>query len=165
MDFSKLNNIEIIRLYGDVVKELRDRSIIRTKNVVGDLGERMAVDYYVNTSGLPNLQDAPTGTQNIDAISRDGNRYSIKSLTGSTTGVFYGLPPKDSDDPVQQKFEYLIIVKFDDNYELERIIELTWIQFLNFKKWHSRMQAWNITLNKKILGEANIVFEKSGINS
>jgi hypothetical protein len=86
-------------------------------------------------------------------------------LTGSTTGVFYGLPPKDSDDPVQQKFEYLIIVKFDDNYELERIIELTWIQFLNFKKWHSRMQAWNITLNKKILGEANIVFEKSGINS
>ena len=160
-----LNNIEIIRLYGDVVKELRDRSIIRTKNVVGDLGERMAVDYYVNTSGLPNLQDAPTGTQNIDAISRDGNRYSIKSLTGSTTGVFYGLPPKDSDDPVQQKFEYLIIVKFDDNYELERIIELTWIQFLNFKKWHSRMQAWNITLNKKILGEANIVFEKSGINS
>ncbi|MBT4315518.1 MAG: hypothetical protein HOD55_00790 [Candidatus Thioglobus sp.] len=155
----------MIRLYGDVVKELRDRSIIRTKNVVGDLGERMAVDYYVNTSGLPNLQDAPTGTQNIDAISRDGNRYSIKSLTGSTTGVFYGLPPKDSDDPVQQKFEYLIIVKFDDNYELERIIELTWIQFLNFKKWHSRMQAWNITLNKKILGEANIVFEKSGINS
>ena len=51
----------------------------------------MAVDYYINTSGLPNLQDAPTGTQNIDAISRDGNRYSIKSLTGSTTGVFYGL--------------------------------------------------------------------------
>ena len=120
----------------------------------------MAVDYYVNTSGLPNLQDAPTGTQNIDAISRDGNRYSIKSLTGSTTGVFYGLPPKDSDDPVQQKFEYLIIVKFDDNYELERIIELTWIQFLNFKKWHSRMQAWNITLNKKILVK-QILFLKS----
>ena len=54
MDFSKLNNIEIIRLYGDVVKELRDRSIIRTKNVVGDLGERMAVDYYVK--GLDNFR-------------------------------------------------------------------------------------------------------------
>ena len=31
-------------------------------------------------------------------------------MTGSTTGVFYGLPPKDSDDPVQQKFEYLIMI-------------------------------------------------------
>ncbi|MFP6583669.1 MAG: hypothetical protein VCD00_14105 [Candidatus Hydrogenedentota bacterium] len=159
MPFSNLSNSEMIKLYGDVVKELRTRKIIRTKNVVGDLGERLAIDYYSNTKGLVKLQDAPTGTQNIDAISSKGDRYSIKALTGNTTGVFYGLPPKDSYDDIDQKFEFLIIVKFDENYELEKIIELTWKQFLEFKRWHSRMKAWNITLNKKLIGESVIVFD------
>lgn len=156
--FDNLTDMEVIKMYGDVVKELRNREIIRTKNVVGDLGERLAIDYYTNTSGLPNLKDAPTGTQNIDAISRDGDRYSIKALTGNTTGVFYGLPPKDSDEPIQQKFEHLIIVKFNDSYNLEKILELTWAQFLQYKKWHSRMLAWNITLNKKIINDSKIIF-------
>lgn len=156
--FDNLTDMEVIKMYGYVVKELRNREIIRTKNVVGDLGERLAIDYYTNTSGLPNLKDAPTGTQNIDAISRDGDRYSIKALTGNTTGVFYGLPPKDSDEPIQQKFEHLIIVKFNDSYNLEKILELTWAQFLQYKKWHSRMLAWNITLNKKIINDSKIIF-------
>ena len=34
---------------------------------------------------------APVGTENIDAISRKGDRYSIKSTSSNTTGVFYGL--------------------------------------------------------------------------
>jgi len=159
--FEKLNDLEIIKLYGNVVKELRSREIIRTKNVVGDLGERLAIDYYTNTVGLANLKDAPTGTQNIDAISRDGERYSIKALTANTTGVFYGLPHKGSDEPIQQKFEYLIIVKFNDSYELEKILELTWEQFLKYKKWHSRMTAWNVTLSKKLIDESKIIFDSN----
>jgi len=161
LPFETLNDLEIIELYGNIVKELRNRKIIRTKNVVGDLGERLAIDYYKNTAGLANLQDAPTGTQNIDAISRNGERYSIKALTANTTGVFYGLPHKDSNESIQQKFEYLIIVKFNDSYELEKILELTWEQFLKYKKWHSRMTAWNITLSKQLIKESKVIFDSS----
>ena len=156
--FEDLQDLDVIKLYGDVIKELRSRKIIRTKNVVGDIGERLAIDYYTNTPSLPNLKDAPTATKNIDAISRDGERYSIKSLTGKTTGVFYGLPPKDSDEVIKQKFEYLIIVVFSESYSLEKILELTWEQFLKYKKWHSRMLAWNITLNNQIINESKIIF-------
>jgi hypothetical protein len=163
MQFEELNDLEVIELYGNIVKELRARKIIRTKNVVGDLGERLAIDYYTNTAELVNLQDAPTGTQNIDAISRDGERYSIKALSANTTGVFNGLPHKDSNEPIQQKFEYLIIVKFNDSYELEKILELTWEQFLEHKKWHSRMTAWNITLSKKLINESKIIFDSNNI--
>ena len=65
-------------------------------------------------------------TENIDAISRKGERYSIKTITNNgSTGVFYGLPPIDSNEMLRQKFEYVIIVKLNDNFELENIIEKT----------------------------------------
>ena len=73
--------------------------------MIGDMGEYLAIEYYNNTPGLPNLAPAPVRTENIDAISRKGDRYSIKSTSGNVTGVFYGLEPKGSDIPDIQKFE------------------------------------------------------------
>jgi len=73
--------------------------VSRTKNLLGDLGEYLAIEHFNNTAGMFNLQAATTGTQNIDAISRNGDRYSIKATTGNLTGVFYGLEPPDSDIP------------------------------------------------------------------
>ena len=46
---------------------------------------------------MPNLSPAPVGAENIDAISRKGDRYSIKSTSNNTTGVFYGLEEPESD--------------------------------------------------------------------
>ena len=39
----KLNNDQLISLYSIWMKELKDRNIIRTNNVVGDLGEYIAI--------------------------------------------------------------------------------------------------------------------------
>ena len=76
-DLSQKSTEAIIRLYSMAIKELRKREIIRTNNVVGELGEYLAIEYYNKTSKLPNLAPAPVGTENIDAISRKGDRYSI----------------------------------------------------------------------------------------
>ena len=70
IDLSKLQNIDIIDLYSEIITELKKRQIIRTKNLLGDLGEYLAIDYYLNTPGLDNLQAAPAGTQNVDALGR-----------------------------------------------------------------------------------------------
>lgn len=154
-----ITNNELIALYGKAVKELRDRKIIRTKNVVGDLGERFAIDYYIRCENLESLTDAPPSTKSIDAIGEAGNRYAIKSVTGNLTGVFYGLPHKDSEVEPEQLFDFLLIVKFSDSYEVLAIYELTWRQFLKHKKWHSRMEAWNVSVNQKVKNDANIVYE------
>lgn len=63
---------EIIQLYSGAIKELKRREVIRTNNVVGELGEYLAITHYNNTPGLPNLSPAPVCTENIDAISRKG---------------------------------------------------------------------------------------------
>lgn len=161
MDLSKLSDFELIKTYGSLIEELKNRKIIRTKNIIGDLGEYLAIDFYNKNSNLPKLQFAPTGTENIDAISRKGDRYSIKSTSAKTTGVFYGLNSPDSPDVDEKKFEFVIIVEFDENYNLSKIIELDWNKFLLFKRWHKRMQAWNLTITKELLDNSKIIFDSN----
>ena len=129
MKLNDLSDKDIISLYSDIITELKNRDIIRTKNLVGDLGEYLAIDHYSNTPGLPNLQAAPQGTRNIDAVSRKGERYSIKSTSGNRTGVFYGLNDPDSAEAEAPKFEYVIIVIFRNNFKLDSILEIPWLVF------------------------------------
>lgn len=159
MNLEELKNDELINLYSNCIKELKNREIIRTKNITGELGEYIAVDFYNKTPNLPNLQFAPPSTENIDAISRKGERYSIKTITNKgSTSVFYGLPSVELDEIPTQKFEYVIIVKLNDDFELENILELTWEQFLENKRWHSRMNAWNLSYSKKLITKAKTIY-------
>lgn len=160
MDIKELNDSEVVRLYSETIKELKRRKIIRTNNVIGDLGEYQAISHYNNTPGLPNLSPAAVGTENIDAISRKGDRYSIKSTSGTSTGVFFGLEPEGSGVEDEKKFEYVIICKFDRNYELQMILEIDWNTFMTHKKWHKRMNAWYISINKQLKQNGKIIYEK-----
>lgn len=160
MDLTQSKTSDLVSLYSSVIKELKTRGVIRTNNVIGDLGEYLAVEYYNNTTGLPTLAVAPVGTENIDAISRKGDRYSIKSTSGNVTGVFYGLEPKGSTVLNKQKFEYVIICRFNNDYELETILEMDWKTFLKHKRWHSRMKAWNISLTRDVCNDCRIIFQK-----
>ena len=141
---------EIIDAYFKVVKELKDRNIIRSKNVIGDIGEYIVLSHYNSTPGLPNLQRAPKGTKNVDAISREGERYSIKATSIAKTGTFLGLNPPDSKEKDRRVFEYAVVVVFDADYVLRRIVEIDWDQFLQLKRWHSRVKAWNIPITAEL---------------
>lgn len=161
VDLSKEPDSKIISIYSFAIKELKRRGIIRTKNITGELGEYIVLEHYNSNSTLPNLQFAPPSTENIDAISRKGERYSIKTITNKgSTGVFYGLPPQGSMEIPTQKFEYAVIVKLTDDFELEQILELTWEEFLLHKKWHSRMQAWNLSYSTKLINSVKSIYSK-----
>ena len=162
-DLSKYPYADIISIYSASIKELKKRNIIRTNNVVGELGEYLAIEYYKKKKGLPKLQTAPVGTRNIDAISINGDRYSIKSTTGTTTGVFYGLEPPNSPLLNKQIFEYVIIVKFNQDMDLKGIYEIDWETFLKYKLWHSRMNAWSLHLSKKLIEECKTIYQNNNI--
>lgn len=160
VDVEKLSVDELLSLYSKIIKSLKNRNIIRTKNFVGEIGEYLAIRYYNSTPNLPNLQAAPVGTENIDAISRAGKRYSIKTVTGKTTGVFYGLEPKGSDKEDEQKFEFIIVCVLNDEWELSKIYEIDWKTFIKHKHWHSRMSAWNLSLSKDLIADSTIIYSK-----
>ena len=157
-EIEKLSDGNIWSLYAYLALQLKERGLVRTRNIVGERGEFLAIETYNKISGLPKLQAAPEGTQNVDALSRKGERYSIKtiSLPGVTTGVFYGLSESGIPEK-ERKFEYVIIVVIDKHYDLVKMLELSWDQFLKYKRWHKTMRAWNISLTKQLCNEAKLV--------
>ena len=150
IDLKQLENRTIIKLYSEILKELKLREVIRSKNLVGDLGEFLVIDYFNNSANLPNLSFAPPSNKSYDAFDASDKKYAIKTITNKVTGVFYGLNSNRSTKEDKVLFDYALIVKLDENYDIEKIIQLDWQQFLAHKKWHSRMSAWNLNLSKKL---------------
>ena len=161
MDIEKLNTTELIDAYSQIIIQLKKREIIRTKNLLGDLAEFLVIDHFAKTPNLPNLQSAPAGTKNVDAISRQGERYSIKATSGNLTGSFWGLNPPGNKSPEPQKFEYLIVACFDNNFKLKKILQANWLAFLDNKSWNKTMECWKITITKKFIDSCQIIFEET----
>ena len=157
-NFNQLNDIELIEAHSNIIRLLKDRGIIHSKNVIGDLGEYLVIKYYCDIPGLPKLQAAPPNTKNVDAISINGERYNIKATAGRLTSAFWGLNPPNSKDAEQQKFEFVIVVMFDNSLGLKRINELTWKQFLEYKRWNSRMGTWNLPITQDLLNNTRTVY-------
>ena len=147
MNIEELNNDELIDLYPKLLDQLKNRGIIRTKNIIGELGEYIAKREYKYNPNLPELQLNLSSTKNIDATSIKGERYAIKSLSTKQTGVFPSLPLED-DGVVY--FEYLILVIFSKDYVLKEILELTWKEFLSFRKMKLPENKWNVVITNEL---------------
>jgi hypothetical protein len=156
-DTNDLETDDLWFVYSEVINELRKRNAIRTRNVTGERGEQLAIQLYNSINGYPKLQPAPESTKNVDALSRSGERYAIKTLMepNRTTGVFYGITEEVLQLP---KFEHLIIVTLNNAYQLNHVLEINWDLFLKYKKWHSRMKAYNISITKELLNEGIVRF-------
>ena len=74
---SGFDDSHLIKLKMKVDAELDKRGISFN---VGTLGEKFSIEYFNSTPRLPNLLQAPAGAKNVDALSREGDRYSIKSF-------------------------------------------------------------------------------------
>lgn len=160
MDLSKYSSIELIRIYGDILKEMRTKNLIRSKNVTGDLGEYIVIDHYSNTKGLPKLQFAPPSTKNIDAISINGERYAIKCTTTNTTGTFNGIDKDIAMNQIKPLFEYVVIIKLDVAFKPKLILELDWETFFKHKRWHSRMNAYNIVVTNSVINDSKVILDQ-----
>jgi len=153
MQVSALADSELLLLRAALEIEMRKRGVAFT---VGEVGEQLVVEYFKTTRGLPKLQHAPTGTKNVDALSRNGDRYSIKTIfKGKKTGTIY----PDAEDADKQLFEYLLIVRLSDSWALRSIHQLSWSGFLKVRSWDKRMNAWYVAISSKALSSATVMFE------
>lgn len=149
--------IDLIQIISSSIYKLREKNIIRTNNLLGDLGEFLAVEYYNNHCDLPNLTLMANSNKHYDAESESRERYSIKTTIGNGTGVIYGLEPKDSVKESTAIFDFLIVVKMNTDFTINTICKIPWHVFLEHKKWHKTMGAWNIQLTKKVIDSSRIL--------
>lgn len=158
-EIEALDNDGVIGVYSIVLEILKKRGIIRTNNLVGEIGEYKVFDFYNNSPLLPNLQPVNVGMKRVDAINTDNERYSIKATTTKGTGVFNGLNDKDSELPQEKLFEYVIIVVFNKNLSLEAIYELDWESFLSFKKWNKSKRTWYLSVTNDLKRKAKTLYD------
>ncbi len=145
LDFDGLSNDELISIRVDLEKEFKKRDI---KFNVGDIGETVVIDFFNSKPGLSNLQRAPVGTKYVDALSRSGERYSIKTIKdGSKTGTIY----PDPSNKDKQLFEYCVVAQLNDEYELKSLHRFSWEQFVAIRCWDKTMNAWYIPKTQKAL--------------
>lgn len=156
---AELTNADLIRFRAAVENEMRKRGIALS---VGATGERLAIAHFGSTSGLPKLQDAPVGTKNVDALSRNGDRYSIKTICNAKkTGTIY----PDNEDKEKQLFEYLLIVRISQSWTLEAIYQLSWTAFKDVRAWDKRMNAWYVPISSRALAAAVCVLDISKVTN
>ena len=148
-----INNEDLIKVYPLLIQELKERKIIRTNNIVGDLGEYYAVKIFNQNTKLPKLQMAPPSTENVDALSKKGKRYAIKSTSGKSTGVFSSIPINGKNC----YFEYLLILLWN-NYQVESLLQFDWKQFVQYRKVKLPENKYYFSLNQSIIDEAEIVY-------
>lgn len=151
----RLTDKELLQLKFNLHNELKRRNLPYT---AGAFAEKLVIDYFNSTPGCPNLQEAPPNTANVDALSRRGERYSIKSIVrGRKTGTIY--PDRDNED--KQLFEYLLIVRMDEDWELKAIFEMTWNEFRELRSWDKRMNAWYVSGAMSKLSQVKVYLPNS----
>jgi hypothetical protein len=147
-DLQLISDNELISLRARLETELRRRGISFS---VGDIGEQLVIDYFNSTPGLPNLMRAPRGTKNVDALSRNGDRYSIKTIwKAKKTGTVY----PDPKDKKKQLFEFILVAKLNEQWQLSALHQFTWDQFCSIRSWDRRMNAWYIGCSATLLKNA-----------
>ena len=59
LNLERLSDVELIDAYIKTIKTLKERDIIQSKNVIGDIGEYLVLSHYNNTPGLPTCSALP----------------------------------------------------------------------------------------------------------
>jgi hypothetical protein len=111
MDVSHLSTRELLDLYSSIPKELYERGILRTENVVGDLAEYLFSQAF-------GWMLARNSTAGYDAIDSDGWRYQIKGRRPTLKNPSRELSALRALSDVH--FDYLAGVLFAENYEVVR---------------------------------------------
>ncbi|WP_405341361.1 DUF6998 domain-containing protein [Fibrobacter sp.] len=81
---------DVLKKYYEALSELEQLEIIRSKNITGDIGEFLALQFYPGLK-LVERQNNP----DFDAVDADGTKYQIKySDSSKTENIDIGNPLK-----------------------------------------------------------------------
>ena len=63
-------------------------------------------------------------------------------------------------DEVKPLFEYVVVIKLDENYQPILMMQMDWETFFKHKHWHSRVNAYNLIITRALIEDAVVLFDK-----
>jgi hypothetical protein len=140
--FSETTTPELLKVFCDLMDELRTRKIMRTaNNPVADYAE------FLVARAL-NLTLVGNSTAGHDAVAADGRRFEIKARRmprGSTSIQLSAIRGLD-----ECKFDVLAAVLFSSRFEIERACLIPFEVVKTHAKYVSHVNAWNLILRPSL---------------
>lgn len=144
MNLKALNDKELLRLYGDLIEELRHRKLVRSSNnPVSDYAEKIVCERF-------RLSLSRGSSKGYDAVDeRTGMKYQIKTrrLTkynkSRQLGVIRNLD--------QKLFDFLIAVFFDESLEPKEIWRIPRETIPKYSRYSPHQNGHILVLTGKVL--------------
>jgi hypothetical protein len=144
MNLMALSDVELVKLYPTLLRELKNRGIIRTRNLVGELGKFIVKQTFEVNDETISLRAAPNSQKNYSFTDAAGLRYNLKTTSGSNTGVFHSVPLEETSIP---SFEKLLVLRFSKDYDAEVILMVDWRDFVKFRQIKRPEGKWYVQIN------------------
>lgn len=147
MNLKKHTDKDLLKLYAQIMEELRLRKVVRSgNNPVADYAEKISAKYL----GLKLENNSNLG---FDAVKR-GVKYQIKSRRitprnkSRQLGVIRNLKKKH--------FDYLLAVIFDENFVLKELWKIPHAKIAKYSKYRAHQNGHILVLRGKILKDKSI---------
>lgn len=149
----KINSLlkEKINNFGKIINQLREQKIIKTRHIVGDLGE-----IYASQKLKLNLCHN-TNQKNYDAIDNQGKTYEIKTRRVYESERRIG-NTRRLNNLVNKKADFLIVVTLDKNFLCNGMWKIPLSNVVNPKSAH--LQIVRTTKDTEIIIPTNISWLK-----
>lgn len=145
----KMSVSELLKLYADILKELRTRKVIRSSNSpLGDYTE----DLVCKKLGLHPSNNSNAG---FDATDNRKRRYQIKSrrLTPENSSTQLGAI-RDLD---KKPFDFLVGVVFKPDFEVDYAAMFTCEFIKKHAKYVRRTNSWRFLMKRQVLKMPGVV--------
>lgn len=138
-----LSESNLLRLYAELVEELRRRQVIRTgNNPVADYAEKVAVEHL-------GLKRAGKEERGYDALDAEGHKYQIKGRRVTRHNASRQLSV--IRDLGEKLFDYLIAVIFDEKFDIQEIWQIPYEFVKRNCKWSQHQNGYIFYAKPEVL--------------
>jgi hypothetical protein len=147
MDLSQKTNGDLFALLASVMRELRDRKLIRTaNNPVADLGELLFCGAMHWKRGDNQGKDIDATTQAKEKVQIKARRMT-RDKDSDRSGTIY-----DKDG-----FDLVALAMFDPDFRIKRAIIIPRHIALIYLRWSNRQKGWYVSLTKAFWKEPELI--------
>mgnify|MGYP007072891007 CR=1 FL=1 len=140
---------ELLLLHSNILIELENRKILRTKNnPVGDYAEWLvhtALGYELETNS----------NHGFDAKDTDGTRYQIKARRITPENKSTQLSPIRNLDG--RKFDFLIVVLFDQYFTISKAIQIPHLVIEKYAKYRQHVNGYILSVRSALLADPTVI--------
>lgn len=144
IDLAHIDDDGLVRLFGRLMRELRERGVVRTaNNPIADIAERLVADYYDG-------HVAPSNERDYDVLTKAGDRLQVKALRRtqkgrSTLSALRG-----------HGFTALVAVVFGEDFTVQEAFFIPLEVVEEYQRWSTTWKAHRLSLTKRLCADSRV---------